>query len=243
MKYKFPQPLIEGLIKSRPNRFIMFVEVGGKEQKCHCPSTGRIGDIEFEDIACLVSEAENPDRKTKYTVEAISFDPPSKKSKKWIGINQVKMNRYVEAFFKEKGFEKMIKGGETIRREKMLGKSRIDFKTDKDYIEVKMPLISLPTPEKFATTRPPSKFDSFDRLIKHFNDLGGSLKGNSRAIILLCFQYDAQKFTPPKANKDNSVIMKAVRKANKKGVENWQANFKIDKKGIELTKYFSLDLF
>lgn len=243
MKYKFLEPLTEGLIKSRPNRFIMFVELNGKQVKCHCPSTGRIGDIAFKDIPCLVSKSDNPDRQTKYTVEAISFDSLIRKSKKWIGINQVKMNRYVEFSFKENQFDKMILNGKEVKRERVLGKSRIDFKAGKDYIEVKMPLINLPTPKKFFNQRPVSKFNSFDRLIKHFDELTEGLKGDRRAIILLCFQYDAHPFEPPRANKDNLIVMKAAKRAKKKGVENWQANFKIDKEGIELKKYFRLDLF
>ena len=75
MKYLFKEPLIGGLIKSRPNIFIMFVEINGKLEKCHCPSTGRIGSIKFENIPCLLSRAEkNSERKTKYTVEAFSLD-------------------------------------------------------------------------------------------------------------------------------------------------------------------------
>jgi sugar fermentation stimulation protein A len=70
--------LVEGLIKSRPNRFIMFVEEGGTTRECHCPSTGRIGDIEFRDVPCLLSEAEGHGRRTRCTVEAISLDPPGR---------------------------------------------------------------------------------------------------------------------------------------------------------------------
>jgi len=81
-KYLFKKPLIEGLIKSRPNRFIMMVEINGKVEKCHCPSTGRIGDIIFKDIPCLVSKAESESkRKTKFTVEAFSNDNPKLKTK------------------------------------------------------------------------------------------------------------------------------------------------------------------
>ena len=51
----------------------MNVLVNGELEKCHCPSTGRIGNLRFEDIPCLLSEGKNPDRKTKYTVEAFSL--------------------------------------------------------------------------------------------------------------------------------------------------------------------------
>ena len=179
MKYKFSKILTEGLVKSRPNRFIMFVELNNKKVKCHCPSTGRIGNIIFKDIPCLISKAENPNRKTKYTVEAISLDPPEKKNKKWIGINQTKMNHYVEYFLKNGQFEKMIPRGKNTKRERKLGNSRIDFQVGKNFIEVKMLLINTPSRfDKLKNNRIKSNFDSFDRLIKHFDDLGKEIKKN-----------------------------------------------------------------
>ena len=251
MKYKFSKPLTEGLIKSRPNRFIMFVELKNpktnktKLEKCHCPSTGRIGNIIFKNIPCLVSKASNPDRQTKYTVEAISLDSPKKKHKKWIGINQIKMNKYVEFFLKENQFKKIISNGEETRRERKLGNSRIDFQIGKNFIEVKMLLITLPsrfdTAENIKTS---SKFNSFDRLIKHFGELGKEVKKNkSRAIILTCYQYEAKPFERPREDKSNLKIIKAARQSTKNGVESWQANFKINKNGIELIDYFKLKLF
>ncbi|MFH1770756.1 MAG: DNA/RNA nuclease SfsA [archaeon] len=241
MKYIFKEKLIEGLIKSRPNRFIMMVEVNGKVHRCHCPSTGRIGDIEFTDISCLLSKAVTPNRSTDFTVEAISLDSIKKSDKSWIGINQTKANKYIEFFLKNNFFPEMLKTNSDIERESRLGNSRIDFKVGNDYLEVKMPLITLPSNN--APKKTHSKFDSFDRLIKHFNDLAQSINENSRAIVLLCYIYDAKPFVRPRLDSDNKKILRAARQSNKKGVENWQVNLKIDEEGVSLRKYFSLDLF
>ena len=240
LKYKFKEPLIEGLILARPNRFLMDVRINKKVYRCHCPSTGRIGRVVFENVPCLLSKATNKERKTPYTVEAISLDAVAKKSKKWIGINQMRMNDYVKFFLENNLFPKMIKG-EQIQREKKLGNSRIDFLVDEDYLEVKMPLITLPEGdgEKKA---PHSKFDSFDRLIKHFQDLTKSLKEGTKAIVLLTYMYPAKPFERPKKDKTNSKILKVANEAQSKGVENWQANFKIDRIGVTLIKYFKLNL-
>lgn len=35
--WRFAPPLREGVIRSRPNRFIMMVDVGGRLERCHCP--------------------------------------------------------------------------------------------------------------------------------------------------------------------------------------------------------------
>jgi sugar fermentation stimulation protein A len=100
MKYIFAKPLVEGLIKSRPNRFIMVVDIKGIQVRCHCPSTGRIGGLEFRNIPCLLSESDGNSRKTRFTVEAFSLDPKSKRSKSWIGINQGRVNAFIEFFMK-----------------------------------------------------------------------------------------------------------------------------------------------
>lgn len=236
-KFNFEFPLTEALIKSRPNRFIMFIEIDRKLEKAHCPVTGRIGNLVFKDIPCLVSRSNNEKRKTKYTVEAISLDPSEKKDKSWVGINQTNVNRYIEFLFKNKQLERIAQGNK-INREVSIGKSRIDFQIDNNLVEVKMPLISF----NMKTNEVPSKFTSFDRLIKHFNELARSLKKNSRAIVINCYIYDAPPFSPPKI-KETSKIQQAARKAINNGVELWQVNLRIDKKGIQLIKYFKLNLF
>jgi len=98
LDYRFPRPLSEGLIKARPNRFLMDVERDGTIFRCHCPATGRIGDLVFEDVPCLLSESSNKERKTQCTVEAISLDQVEVTNKSWIGINQTMTNRYLEHF-------------------------------------------------------------------------------------------------------------------------------------------------
>jgi len=243
--YRFKTPLIEGVIKSRPNRFIMLVQLQNKKIfRCHCPSTGRIGNVNFENVPCLLSKGENPDRITPYTVEAISLDTTEKKKKQWIGINQTKINSYVEFFIKAGEFPKMIEKSSELKREVKLHDSRIDFLVGKIYLEVKMPLITLPDSENFLSEKEHSKFNSFDRLIKHFADLSkNKLNSDSRAIVMLCYMYAAEPFKPPAINKSNVKIQNAAKSASKSGVEHWQANFRIDKKGVSLLGYSKLSLF
>jgi len=241
-KYKFEETLIEGVIKSRPNRFIMVVEFNGKKQKCYCPSTGRIGSIDFEDIPCLLSKSKNPKRKMAYTVEAFSLDPISRKRKRWIGINQVRVNRYVEHFLRTGQLSRMVGKVETVEPEVTLGKSRLDFLVNgKDYVEVKTLLRLIPTEGHPKHKERKVTVTGYDRLIKHFGDIVKKTGQGSRAILVLCHTYDAKRFKVPKVE-GAEVIEKAARKAQKKGMENWQINLKVDPKGVTLTKYFKLNL-
>lgn len=234
-KFTFKKPLIEGLIKSRPNRFIMDVEIGKKLEKCHCPSTGRIGNIFFSDIPCLLSKATTENRKTSHTVEAISID----NRKTWIGINQTAINGYVEHFLKTNQLTGIAPPNSSVMREQTLGESRLDFRVGNTFIEIKMPLMFLPVGAATESVKH-SKFNSFDRLIKHFTELGNCLQHNERAILLLCFVFDAQKFSPPAPNEDNMKIVNAVNQAIEKGVEIWQLNLSMNKDSIEILRHFEI---
>jgi sugar fermentation stimulation protein A len=244
MEYLFDERLKEGLIRSRPNRFIMNVLVDGKVEKCHCPSTGRIGNLGFENVPCLLSRGRNPERKTRYTVEAFSLDDPDRGKKSWIGINQTKANEYVEFFIRAGLLKGMLGEVKEVRREVPLGKSRIDFLVNgREYLEVKTPLMLIPTEGHRNHRDVETPFSSFDRMIKHFGDISRSIKGGSRAIFLLCNLYDAEPFRVPKMAKPQLRIVRAARKATGRGLEHWQVNLRIDRDGVSLLDCFRLHLF
>ena len=230
--YRFPRPLREGVVVSRPNRFVMFVKAGKKTIRCHCPTTGRLGDLKLEGLPCLYSTSSSKSRKTGFTVEAISASP---NGSSWIGINQTAANRYFEFFLRNGSLARLAKGD--IRREVKLGSSRIDFLVGAAYVEVKTPLIMLPAGEEVARVKR-SRFDSFDRLIRHMEELRGSLSTGKKAKIVLCFLYDAKPFRPPPPDGTNSRILLAARAAEEAGVERWQVNLRIDKVGVSLIRYF-----
>lgn len=240
--YKFAKPLVEGVIKSRPNRFLAIVKHGPSTKRCHFPATGRIGDIVFSNIPCLLAEHDDSSRKTSCTVEAISLDPIERQDKAWIGINQGMANRYLEYFIATDQLDGILGKDQDIKREVKLGKSRIDFKVGETFVEVKSPLTEIPySPHVDHRELPPMK--SFDRLIKHFGELTNNIGGGARAVLLLCYQFDAPPFHPPPMDQTNEQIEKAAMDAEKRGLENWQVNLKIDRYGVSLIRYFKLELF
>jgi sugar fermentation stimulation protein A len=242
MFYKFEKELKEAVVVCRPNRFVMEIIVNGKKVKAHCPVTGRIGNFDFKNTPCLISTSDNKNRKTKFTVEAISPNKPEAKRKHWIGINQGKTNAYVEYFLQNGYFAKMIKNGNRVVREKKLGNSRIDFKVDDNFIEVKTFLEMVPYGQR-EILKNRNNSVTLDRLIKHFTDLSLHVKkNNGKAIVLLCYVYNAKPFIPPVGGQ-RTEIGKTVRQAIKKGVENWQVNLKITPRGVYFREYFKLNLF
>ena len=80
-EYVFDKELKEAVIIKRNSQFTMNVLIDGKEEKCHCPATTRIGDVDVAGLHCLVSKSDDPKRKLKYTVEAVSMDDPDEPEK------------------------------------------------------------------------------------------------------------------------------------------------------------------
>lgn len=143
MKFKFNTPLTEGKIIKRNSQFTLDVEINDNIEKVHCPTTGRIGNIDLKNVAGLLSKSDNPKRKTKYTLEAISISNLNRKDKTWIGINQIASNKYIELFLENHLLDGMLPEYSEIKREVTLGKSKLDFLVGSTYLEVKTPLQTL----------------------------------------------------------------------------------------------------
>ncbi|WP_068499619.1 DNA/RNA nuclease SfsA [Paenibacillus kribbensis] len=236
----FSSPLIEGIILKRNSQFTMDVMVEDEVVKCHCPTTGRIGELDLPGIPCLLSNSDSANRKTRFTVEAVSLDLPQQEQKTWIGINQNAANRYVEHFLMKRQFPEMVSDYDDIQRERWLGQSKLDFLAGDTYLEVKTPLQNLildyPPHIKRKKITP---FNSTDRFIKHINELANSLENHQRAILLSCFIYSCSSYKVPLNAPNSDYIHEQVKRCIKKGVEIWQVNFTITKFGVSLERYYN----
>jgi len=239
-KIWFTEPLSPGAIVRRPNRFIIDVEIAGTVVACHCPTTGRIGNLVLDGLRCLLSRSQNPARKTPFTVEAISVDPPETTRPSWIGINQNAANRYIEQALHHNLLPDIVTAT-TVRREQFLGASRLDFLVDDTtYLEVKTPLENLQvTLGNHLTARPATPLRSTDRLARHICELGNSLAAHERALLLVCFLYDNPGFEILKSTKQEQVTAQ-VSAAIRQGVEIWQVNFELDPTGIRVLRHHEL---
>ena len=171
-------------------------------------------------------------------MEAISLQSPGTRARSWIGINQTAANRYVEHFFRTGQLARMATG--SVSREVSLGKSRIDFLVGRTYVEIKTPLTTLPMAAGRTKARH-GRFVSFDRLIRHMDELGSALRSGRRAVIALCYLYDAEPFVRPPRDGHNAPIVRAAERAKRRGVERWQINLSLDKRRVKLLRYFRND--
>ena len=266
--FRFPSPLVRGLIHERPNRFVFHVEQrNGEKTRCYCPVTGDIGYLSFEKpyVPCLMSKNVSKNAKTSHTVEAISLDPPDTPDEaiRWIGINQNRANRYAEHFLLNGGLfginpddEKMELTREvTLEREKSRGKketkTKLDFRFEMgdnrvpNYIEVKSPMHSFDSSKHplFCVERKARTSRIGNRLIRHMDSLTDLAKANAhvggRCFILLLFMFEANPFAPPKLA-NGSPILKAVEEAKDAGVEQWQLNLEISPEEVSFLRHFPL---
>ncbi|MGX8834782.1 DNA/RNA nuclease SfsA [Amedibacillus sp. YH-ame6] len=236
--YLFNEPLQEGLILKRSSRFTMYVLLDGKLIKCHCPTTGRIGDIDTKNIACLISVSKDKKRKLPYTVEAISCDEIDKNEKNWIGINQILSNKLVEHFLRQHELDKMISEFSDISREVKLGTSKLDFFAGFTYIEVKTPLTTLHVKYgKHIKVKAITPFSSTERFTKHINELAGSLENHKRGILLTVYQYEVTQKKKHQKSTHYEEVRYAMNVAKNKGIETWDIQFRFTPKGVTLCMY------
>lgn len=132
---KYSKEIIKAEFIDRPNRFNALVKLNGENIVVHVPNTGRCKEILTIGSTVLLRKEDNPTRKTAYDLIG------AYKNGELICIDSQIPNKVVmEALINKK-----VKGLEEytdILREKTFGKSRFDFKLQKEngevyYLEVK----------------------------------------------------------------------------------------------------------
>jgi sugar fermentation stimulation protein A len=79
-------------------------------------------------------------------------------------------------------------------------------------------------------------------MVKHFQELAGSLTEHQRAILLTCFIYDNPGFQVIERSTNYDEVKQIVDDCVAKGVETWQANFKLTPTEVALEKYHRITL-
>ena len=229
--YQFEKPLIRGTMLKRKSQCTALVNINGEELTAHIPTTNRIGDVENKNLPCLLSYHDDPKRKLKYDIEAVLLSD----DENWIGINQILSNRLVELFFRTHELDEIVADFDAIQREVKLGVSKLDFKVGDTYLEVKTPLttINVKYGENIKTL-PPKPFSSTDRMVRHVNELAGSLKEHERAVFLQVYQYRITERKERLRSTHYEEISRTIREAIEKGVEFWEIQMDFRPDGVEL---------
>lgn len=205
MKYK---NIHKGIFKSRPNRFIVNVEIDGKIEVCHVKNTGRCKELLVTDAAVYLEKSDNPNRKTLYDLIAVE------KGDRLINMDSQVPNRAVEEWIKAGG---LIGENPYVRPESKFGDSRFDFYVEsvtaerKAYVEVKGCTLECDGAAKFPDA--PTL-----RGIKHINELIKCAQNGFEAYIIFLIQMSNINYFTPNYE-THPEFGEALKNANKKGVK------------------------
>lgn len=94
MKYENIQ---EGRFKSRPNRFIAYVEINGEIEKVHVKNTGRCRELLTDNATVYLNKSDNSERSTAYDLVAV------KKGDRIINMDSQAPNKAVEEWLRKEG--------------------------------------------------------------------------------------------------------------------------------------------
>lgn len=106
---------VEAHFLSRPNRFIAHVDVNGQTETVHVKNTGRCKELLLANARVILSEADNPARKTRYDLIAVE-----KEGLGLVNIDSQAPNKVMAEWLFEQGYD-------FVQPEYTYGKSRIDF--------------------------------------------------------------------------------------------------------------------
>lgn len=212
-----------GRFIERPNRFIAYVEIGGKKETVHVKNTGRCAELLRPDATVYVQRAENPERKTQWDLIAV------KKDRRIVNMDSQIPNKVVEEWLKKGNLFSDIT---LIKPETTYKKSRFDLYVEADgrkiFIEVKGVTL-----EEDGVVRFPDA--PTERGVKHVEELCEARKEGYEAYIFFVVQMKGvQYFTPNMQT--HPEFGHALKKAEEQGVRILAYDCKVGKDSIELAK-------
>ena len=87
MDYERIEPAV---FRERPNRFIAYVDLNGRQETVHVKNTGRCAELLVPGAAVYVQRCANPERKTKWDLIAVE------KGSRMINMDSQIPNRVVQ---------------------------------------------------------------------------------------------------------------------------------------------------
>lgn len=242
--FHFRVELLEGIVLERVTQHAVNVLIDDRNETAFIPTKGRVGNVMLGGRPCLLRKSRNPDRRTQYTMDAISLDRVSSPTKSWIGISDMSARYYVLQSMRRDAFSNMvyITTPDDVYEKKWCGMTRVDFMARDTAIIVMMPLAQiewdLPDYCKKKNNPAPHVLTEWD--IRRMVGVADGLSGKQRGVVLFTFLYDAPEFTENLMCCYMQEYVDAIQYTLRKGVETWQANFELTKSGVRLLRYFQL---
>ena len=184
---KFKEKLLQGTLIKRYKRFFVDINHQNETITAHCPNSGSMMGLLNKGNSVWFSEASNPERKLKYTLEIVNVD------KKLVGINTQLTNKIVLEALNQKKIKNLVKFDHIKTEVKFSDKTRFDFlisnNKEKCFLEVKN--VTLVRSNKIAEF--PDAITS--RGTKHLKELiNAKKKGYKSCILYLIQREDCKSF-------------------------------------------------
>jgi len=122
----FFQKIVKGIFRSRPNRFIVICDIGGRTVRAYLPNPGRLWELFFPGtIIYLTRRSESYEGSTQYTVVAVERD--GRPIMLHTHVNNLVARRLIE-----EGSVPGLEGAIVVKPEVTIGNSRFDFLLARD---------------------------------------------------------------------------------------------------------------
>jgi sugar fermentation stimulation protein A len=224
----WPSPVKKAKFLKRYKRFFADIELDGQVVVAHVANTGSLKSANTPGQPCLISPASNPERKLKFTLEAIQAP-----SNAWVGVNTSWPNKLIQEAFDKKLLKHWMEFDEFKAEVKISDETRLDAclknsKTKKlHYIEVKNVTLA----EGDTAYFPDAVTERGQKHLKELMKL--KAQGHSVEIIFTIQRSDVKKFAP--ADTIDPEYGKLLREANIKGVLITPLIVDLNEKSIQLT--------
>ena len=196
--------MVPGKFLARPNRFVAYVEIGGKEEICHVKNTGRCRELLPTGAKVWCQQFDNPNRKTKFDLITVQ------KGERLINMDSQAPNAAAKEWLLSGGLGEISE----LKGEYTHGDSRFDFSFMKDgrrcFLEVKG--VTLEHDGICAFPDAPT-----ERGAKHLRGLTKLAREGYGAYVLFVIQMADVQYLHPNDDTDPN-FGKALREAAANGV-------------------------
>lgn len=203
MKY---ERIEEAVFKSRPNRFLAYVETMRGEEVCHVKNTGRCRELLVSGARIWVQRNDNPNRKTSLDLIAVE------KNGQIVNMDSQIPNKIAEEWLR-KGT--LFSERAIVKTEKKWGNSRFDLYIEdgerRMFLEVKGVTL-----EENGVARFPDA--PTERGVKHIEELISCMEEGYEAGILFVIQMKGILHLEPN-DRTHAAFGEALRKAKEAGVK------------------------
>lgn len=198
--------IIKGTFQERPNRFIAYAEVAGKQEVVHVKNTGRCAELLKPGAVIYMQESDNPERKTKWDLICVE------KGERLINMDSQIPNKVVQEWIEAGSLFEDVR---LVKPETTYGNSRFDLYVEagegrKIFIEVKGVTL-----EENGVVRFPDA--PSERAVKHLEELSKAVKDGFEAYALFVIQMKGVRYFTP--NRDTHLAFcEALNRARAAGV-------------------------